>query len=210
MTSFKLKTAEKAVLFGLIFSILLSFAKFDASCEELRQNVLRLHILANSNLSVDQEIKLKVRDEILKSSKKIFLDCDDLISAENNAKENLNAFENAANKVLKEGGFSYNATAELKKTYFTTREYETFTLPAGYYDSLTITLGSGEGHNWWCVMFPAVCVPSSSEKLEKSVSKNGTEIAENYKKYKIKFKSVELIEDVKRKLKHHSSSKAPV
>jgi len=198
----KLKTFEKAILFGLIFSILLSLARFDASCEDIRQNVLRFHILANSDSDTDQSVKLKIRDEILKNTTSVFSDCNDLLSAEENAKENLKLFEKIANKVLKEEGFSYTAKAQIKNTYFTTRKYETFTLPAGYYDSITITLGSGEGHNWWCVMFPAVCVPHSCENLSKSVSKDGVNLAENYNDYKYKFKCVEIIENLKQKILH--------
>ncbi len=201
---------EKAILFGLIFAIFISFARFDTYCDDLRQNVLRLHILANSDSDFDQNIKLEIRNEILEKSGCLFGDAENLEIAEDIAKKNLKEFEKTANEVLENNNIPYKAKAKLGKSYFETREYETFTLPAGYYNSLIITLGKGEGHNWWCVIYPAVCIPSSSEHLSKSTTKKSSAIAENSQKYKVRFKAVEIYEDLKRKYKNYSSSKAPV
>lgn len=196
-----LKDFEKALLFGLIFSVLVSLARFDASCEDLRKNVLRLHITANSDSSADQEVKLKIRDAILKENSEIFKDCKSLEIAENISKERLSDFTSTANRVLKENGFSYKAKARIGECYFPTREYDTFTLPAGNYNALNITLGSGKGHNWWCVIYPTVCIEGSRAKLNDTVSKENSKIAENPKKYKVKFKTVEIYESIKRKIK---------
>ena len=196
-----LKDTQKAILLGLIFTIVLSLSRFNASCEDMRQNILRIHIIANSDSKADQEVKLKVRDALLKECGELFSDCESLEIAEEKAKENTDKFKNISERVLKENGFNYKSAAKIGKSFFDTREYEDFTLPAGYYNSLIITLGEGKGHNWWCVIYPSVCIGSSGEKLEKAVSKKSSEIAENPQKYKIKFKAVEIYEKLKKSRK---------
>lgn len=194
-----LRNMEKAVLMGLIFSIIISFANFDTACEDLRENVLRLHIIANSDSKEDQKVKLQVRDSILKNSEKLFKNCADLSEAEENADSHLGDFKNIADKVLSQNGFDYKSTAKLSKSFFDTRNYPDFTLPAGTYNSLTVTLGNGKGHNWWCVIYPSVCLGSSSKKLKTVAGKKGYQIAVHHKKYKIKFKAIEILEKLKKK-----------
>ena len=196
-----LKDTQKAILLGFIFTIVLSLSRFNASCEDMRQNILRIHIIANSDSMDDQDVKLKVRDALLKECGELFLDCKSLEIAEEKAKENTDKFKNISERVLKENGFNYSANAKIGKSFFDTREYKDFTLPAGYYNSLIITLGKGGGHNWWCVIYPSVCIGSSGEKLDKAVSKKSSKIAENPQKYKIKFKAVEIYEKLKKSQK---------
>ena len=144
----KRNTAELAVLMGLIFTAVMSFARFDAACEDLRQNVLRLHIIANSNSEADQAVKLLVRDRILEETADIFSGAAGLNEAEKRAAENLCNIAECAEETLKANGFGYGAAAEIGNSYFETREYESFTLPAGNYRSLIIRLGKAEGKNW--------------------------------------------------------------
>ena len=125
------KNIELGVLFGLICAIALSFSRFEVRCDELRQNVLRLHIIANSDEACDQELKLAVRDEILKNSVDIFKDCSDVASACEMAQTQLDNIGAIANNVIKENGFSYVADVSVGDAYFNTREYDDFTLPAG-------------------------------------------------------------------------------
>ena len=95
--------------------------------------------------------------------------------------------------------FLYGAEASVGDSYFETREYEDFTLPAGNYRSLIIRLGSAEGKNWWCVVFPGVCVPAASDaRLSDSTCEESASIAEHPKKYEIRFKAVEIYEDIKK------------
>ena len=198
----KRNTAELAVLMGLIFTAVMSFARFDAACEDLRQNVLRLHIIANSNSEADQAVKLLVRDRILSETTDIFTGAAGLADAEKKAAERLGDIAEYAAETLEENGFGYGATAEIGNSYFETREYETFTLPAGNYRSLIIRLGKAEGKNWWCVVFPAVCIPAAAQgaELSDSASKASAEIAEHPQKYIMRFKAVEIFEDFKRRL----------
>lgn len=195
------KNIERGILIGLICAVILSFSGFDSACDSLRQNVLRLHILANSDNLADQEIKLKIRDEILKTTD-IFEECTDLDSALLAAEKQKKNIEKTAKKVLEENGLDYDVSVEIGDSYFTTREYDDFTLPAGNYKSLIVKLGKAEGKNWWCVLFPAVCVPSAAKhSLKESASQKSSEIAENPEGYKIRFKTVELYEEIKKILK---------
>ncbi|MBR2039906.1 MAG: stage II sporulation protein R [Clostridia bacterium] len=201
-TKISKKAFEWALVFGFICSVFWSMASFDANCEELRDNVLRLHIVANSDSKADQELKLKIRDEILKKSETLFEKSTDLNSALQKAEENLENYEQIANRVIKEQGFNYSATAKIGKRFFETRVYDDFTLPAGEYDALIVELGEGVGKNWWCVIFPGVCVPTEKgASLKDSVGEKSAKIAENPKPYKMRFKSVEIYEKIKRKFK---------
>ncbi|MBR6533697.1 MAG: stage II sporulation protein R [Clostridia bacterium] len=192
------KRIKLSLLFGLVCAIFLSMTQFSALCEDLRQNVLRLHIIANSDSAADQQLKLKIRDRILEETGETFSGADDLTAAEQLTEQNLKKFEEIANSVIKENGFSYKAKATLGDCFFETRHYDTFSLPAGNYRSLIIELGKGEGKNWWCVVFPAVCVPAATDSdLRQSVKDSSANIAENSQRYIIKFKAVEIYEKFK-------------
>lgn len=192
------KNIELGILFGLICAIVLSFSRFEVRCDELRQNVLRLHIVANSDEPADQSLKLAVRDEILKSSTDIFKNCNDVTDACKIAETQLENISDIANNVIKENGFNYNADVSVGDAYFDTREYDDFTLPAGTYKSLIVNLGEAKGKNWWCVVFPCVCVPTADASLSDSVSDEAVDTAENAPKYEIKFKTVEIYEKFKK------------
>lgn len=197
------KALEWGLVFGFICSVFCSFADFDASCEDLRHNVLRLHIVANSNSEEDQTLKLEIRDRILEESQSLFETEKDLESAIKTAQDNLETYEKIANEVIMQRGLDYKAEAKIGKAFFETRVYEDFTLPSGEYDSLIITLGKAEGKNWWCVVFPSVCLPTENKaSLDVSVGKKGCEIAQNGEKFKVKFKTVEIYEKIKKSLKN--------
>ncbi len=198
----KWKNIETGIIFGLICAIILSVATFDAACEDLRNGVLRLHIIANSDSAEDQSLKLKVRDEILKNSGIIFDEACDLDSAIVCAEESLQTVADISNRVISEGGKNYSAEAFVGETYFETREYEDFTLPAGEYTSLIVKLGEAKGKNWWCVVYPAVCLPAADgADLSESVSEKGTLIAKNPRRYIMRFKVIEWYENLKTRRK---------
>lgn len=190
---------ELAVLFAFLFAVVLSFAGFDSDCDKLRQGVLRLHVIANSDSEADQELKLKVRDAVLETAAEDFKGCTTVQSAETAARNDIDKITEAANAVIKENGFSYNAKVSVKDEYFDTREYDKFTLPAGNYTSLVVRLGEAEGHNWWCVVFPGVCLPTAEDRetLEKSVDDSAAKVAYNADKYIVKFKTAEIYERIK-------------
>ena len=192
------KRLEIALALGLISAILLSVSSFNASCDDLRTNILRLHIIANSDSKEDQALKLKVRDEILEKTGNLFVETKNLSDAKEKAESSLEEFESIANQVILENGYSYTAKARVGTSNFNTREYDDFTLPAGEYPSLIITLGEGNGQNWWCVVYPAVCVPAASKhELKESTKDKSAKIAQNPRRYVMRFKTVEIYEKIK-------------
>lgn len=195
----KKKTLELSVICGLIFTLLLSMTGFDAGCAEIRQKVFRLHILANSDSREDQELKLKVRDEILKLSDGIFSAAVDKNEAMSAAREHLDDFLSAAKGVLLKNGCDYSVSGEITPCYFNTRVYENFTLPAGYYDALRIVIGKGAGHNWWCVLFPKVCIGASAD-FHETLSESSENIVSRPQEYKVRFKIVEICENARKKI----------
>ena len=197
------KRLQLSVLLALLFAITVSMVRFDSSCEELRENVLRLHIIANSDAQEDQQVKLSVRDEILKVSSDFLKNDMDLTEAEKAVSDHFDILERAANATLAKAGYNYTAAVTLEDSYFETREYETFTLPAGTYRSVMVRLGKAKGKNWWCVVFPALCIPAAAPeaRLSDAVSPGAAEVAEHPGQYKIRFKIVEIIEDLKKFLR---------
>ena len=197
------KAFHYSLVLGLICSVFLSLGRFNASCDDLRANVLRLHIIANSDSEFDQQLKLKVRDAVLKQSPELFGSSQNTNEAIKTAKNSIREINGIAEKTLLENGVNYKSETTVGDSYFNTREYENFILPAGTYKSLIITLGDGGGKNWWCVIFPEVCLPAaSSVSLDKSVNKNGCEIAYNKENYILRFKTVEIYEDLKNFIKN--------
>lgn len=194
------KKIRISLIFGLICAICLSFFNFNLLCDDLRQNVLRLHIIANSDSEADQELKLKIRDAILSETGSLFANSQSLEEANLQTEQHLKNFEDIANRVINENGFCYDATVSLGERFFETRHYENFTLPAGNYRSLIINLGESKGKNWWCVIYPTVCLPAASGDLRDTVNNKSAHIAEHSERYIIRFKIVEIFEKIKLKL----------
>lgn len=196
------KAFKYALLCGLISSIFLSIANFDASCEDLRQNILRLHIIANSNSKEDQELKLKVRDRIISESGDLFNGVTDVDSAVLKAEEKIEFLNNIAMDEIRKNGFDYNVRVEVGDSDFSTRVYDDFTLPAGTYKSLIINIGDAKGKNWWCVIFPEICLPTASEiDLNKTVAQESVDIVSSPNRYILRFKVIEIYEKIKNLLK---------
>lgn len=195
----RLHLIEISVAFALLLSLIFSVIGFGFKCADIRNEVVRLHILANSDSDADQTVKLLVRDAVLNCGEKIFSGDVNVENVKEILDEDKDRIIEIANKVLFENGFNYKAQISITDEYFPTRTYERFTLPAGRYTSLKIVLGNGEGHNWWCVMFPPLCLPAASEKTQLDVvfGENGAEIVSNSEKYEIKFKFIEFFEKIK-------------
>lgn len=184
--------------FILIYSYVTPFIK---TSESISQEVFRLHILANSDSDEDQSLKLKVRDKILTESESLFINCKNLNDVINVSKNNIDYFEKLANECIIENGYNYKAEVYVDKEYFNTREYEKITLPSGEYNALKIEIGEAKGHNWWCVMFPAICLPAVSEdEINSILNEDEIELINSNNKYEIRFKIVEIYEKIKSKL----------
>lgn len=197
----KLKNIEIAAFFAFTALLLFSLITFEDSCESVRNNCFRLHIIANSDSREDQQLKLSVRDSILKDTAYIFEKANNKNDAIRLCKENINEILNISKKVIKENGYDYSVNVEVKETYFPTRTYEKYTLPAGKYDALRIIIGEAKGKNWWCVMFPSLCLPAAKKKTELSdvLSSKEIHLIESKPKYEIRFWIVEKIESMKAK-----------
>ena len=134
--------------------------------QKLRNELIRLHVVAASDSEEDQAIKLQVRDAVLESLQAGLAEATDIEAAKVYIESQLPRLESVANRVLAAAGCGDVATVSLQVEEFAARVYDTFSLPAGLYDSLRITIGEGEGRNWWCVTFPTLCLPATTEGFE--------------------------------------------
>lgn len=148
------------LLVGLVLSVSLLF---DRVC--LGQQLIRLHVVANSDSDEDQAVKLQVRDRVLEYlGDTMDADCD-VLEAKVYLEDHLDEIEKEVSRFLLSKGIANNVSVTLGKETFGVRDYDTFSLPSGVYESLRITIGSGEGRNWWCVVFPRLCLPAVNQNF---------------------------------------------
>lgn len=197
-----IKKIKISVCVGMAIALIFSVCSFAETSRKIRSDVLRLHIIANSDSAVDQNLKLRLRDYILEQGSDIFDGSVNVENAVEKIKPRLTELESTAREFVKANGFDYDVKITLSNEYFTTRTYDEITLPAGKYLALRVIIGSGEGHNWWCVMFPPMCVPAADKKdeLGNVFSGEELELVEKNPKYEIRFKIVEVYEALKAKL----------
>ncbi len=197
----KLLLSVVSIFLSLYFAF--SFTSFAYACGNLREDVVRLHILANSDSEIDQQVKLMVRDGLLKKNSAILSGTVTKENAHIYFEKSKDELLNEAEIILRENGFKYGASISLEEEYFETRQYGKLTFPAGNYLSLKVVLGEGKGKNWWCVMFPPLCVPAAGdvktddEKTAEYLSPEEREIISDGKKYVFKFKIIEVYEELK-------------
>lgn len=189
---------EAAALLGIFLSVLTAnIAVFGQECAQLRAEVVRLHILANSDSETDQKTKLLVRDRILAELGPVFETPGSQAQAKQIAKSSLPRIEQIAADTLAEMGEQGAVRAELCRMYFSTRDYENYSLPAGMYDAVRISLGEAKGKNWWCVMYPPICVPAAladPEQLENLPAMQDLQSVNGEPMFKPKLAIVELFE----------------
>lgn len=162
--------------------------------QSIADKVFRLHIIANSDSSEDQNIKLKLRDYILVSTQDLF-SADTLDENIVIAKNNSDVLKENCEKYLASIGCNYSVKIDVTEEFFDTRVYDDFTLPAGMYNSLKLEIGEGKGHNWWCIIFPSVCLSSCSQSMSEYLNEDEMKIIESG--YSPKFKIVEIYEKIK-------------
>ena len=166
---------------------------------QIYDSVLRLHVLANSDSEGDQALKLSVRDAILADTAHLFADCKSRDEASAVVSENLPLLQMSAERAISEAGYSYPVRIELGEEEYPTKNYESACFPAGEYLSLRVLIGEGAGQNWWCVLFPPLCVSAASESdgsVEVGLYGDQYAIVTETEdiKYKIRFKLLEAIE----------------
>ena len=151
-----------------------------SSEKHIEESLVRLHILANSDSELDQQLKLRVRDAVLASSDELFEPYSSSEEAEEALSGQLDKIKAIADSTLAENGCDDRTVCEITSMDIDRREYGEYTVPAGRYTALRITIGEGKGHNWWCVMYPPLCVPCAGVDMpdEEIMEKYGGELTD--------------------------------
>ena len=172
MVSNKLRLWEAALF--LAFGLTLTAGVWSsASAGALAGQVLRLHVVANSDTQEDQVLKLQVRDAVLEQADLLLEDVTDRGEAEAVLSQQLQALAEAGAAVVAGAGYDYPVTVSLEDCWFPTKVYDGFSLPAGTYRALRIVIGEGGGQNWWCVVFPPLCLASVTEEVASTAAQAG-------------------------------------
>ena len=155
----RIKKFDIALIIAMIFTLVFCGIKgFANELDDVSYKVVRLHILANSDSVEDQDLKLEVRDAILENASEIFEQSNSRNNSEQIIINNMDEIQNIAQEVVTRNGYDYGVKCSLVNMYFTKRVYDTITMPEGYYAALSITIGEAKGHNWWCVIYPQLCL----------------------------------------------------
>ena len=188
-----MKILFKSIFAGLVIAMLLSFLPFERQCRNISEDVLRVHILADSDSEHDQNVKLVVRDAVLEYTDSLYDNVSSKEEAVRLTEDNLDAIIKSAEDSLRDIGEYKKITAEITDMDFTTRFYDDITMPSGNYTALRIKIGSGKGKNWWCVMYPSLCLYTSSDKnsLEQKLEEREYEVVSDRPKYEFRFKLLE-------------------
>lgn len=163
-------------LFLAMAVMLLTLAVGGKEQQDISEQVLRLHILANSDSAEDQALKLKVRDGILEQAESLTAGITDRAEAEQILHDHLEELCAAGAAVVKAEGYDYSVHAQITDCYFPTREYTDFSLPAGWYRALRMEIGEGAGQNWWCVVYPPLCTTGVTEVQQVSFPLEADEV----------------------------------
>lgn len=181
------KRWEIALAASLLAAVLVCSVPIRAQ-NQLAEKLVRLHVLANSDSEEDQRLKLAVRDAVLRAADGAD-EIDDTL---------LYILQQTARKTVEEEGYAYPVTVTRERAWFDTRRYETFSLPAGYYDAVRVVIGEGAGRNWWCVIYPPLCAGVCEEDLaaiakEFSLSDEEISLICEEEGYVIRFKLADLL-----------------
>ena len=186
----------------LAVGIYQTYLKADPLQPKIAAKILRFHVLANSDSSRDQKIKLKVRDAVGAYIESKLSDSDSLIQTKQIVDENMKGIIAAADRVLVQEGAGYKSTAYLTTMDFPVKTYGEYTFPAGKYEALRVVLGEGEGHNWWCVLYPNMCFKGSVyEVVEEDAKEELREVLDPQEyadvfqrgRYQVRFKLLEML-----------------
>ena len=199
------KSFLTALIFFSLAALSLSLCLFSLadSSDNLYTSVIRIHVLANSDEKDDQERKLLVRDRILSYAKETFSSLKTKEEAKEAVLEHMDAITNEEKMALAEAGCQDSVQITLGEEYYPTREYDALSLPAGNYLSLRVQIGKAQGQNWWCVLFPPLCINSAIDTedalLDAGMSKdNAKTVLKEGKKYEYRFKILEIWEETKK------------
>lgn len=198
-----MKWIKRLLILVLAASVVTGGAGLLRDQETLEEGLLRLHVVANSDAPEDQAVKLRVKDAVVSMLEETMEAMPTVEEARVYLETHLPQIEETANRVLKELGSGLEAVVTFARERFPTREYDTFRLPAGVYQALRITIGAGEGHNWWCVLFPSLCVPASTQGFTAAAEASGMSqtlagtLAGDTTGYEIRFRLLDWLGEVK-------------
>ena len=201
MKNHKLRCGEIALLMALAVTLLWGSWSLQEQ-DALERKMIRLHVIANSDTQADQTLKLQVRDRVLVQATAILEQAHDMEDAAAQLTAALPAIEDAARAEMAERGYDYAVSVRLEQTEFPTKVYDGFALPSGSYLALRVVIGEGQGQNWWCVVFPPLCMTAASD-LEETAIVAGLEeedislITGEEQGYVLKFRSLELWESLR-------------
>ena len=192
---------ELALLLALAVTLVWGAASLGRQ-QALSERMIRLHVVADSDEPAAQALKLQVRDRVLEQAEAVLSGVTDRGAAEAALASALPRLEQAARREVAARGFVWDVKVSLERAAFPTRDYGSFALPAGEYESLRITLGAGEGKNWWCVVFPPLCTAEalSGEAAETLSRQDRALITREDGEYEIRFRILELWDLVREKL----------
>ena len=197
-----MKRLVRSMITGLIITLVFTLVPFEGECREISNNVFRVHILANSDSEEDQNLKLQVRDALIQRAEPLLNGVKTKEDAMKIVSENLELLQNTASDVIYSQGFDYPVRLSVTNMYFTTRYYGDVTMPGGFYDALRVEIGKAEGKNWWCVMYPSLCLYSdnSSSSMKEGLSERQYDIVTEGEDYVFRFKIVEIFTGLCNKL----------
>ena len=200
----KLKVIEISLMIAVVVAVLYSVVLNNDS-SELSDKLIRLHVVANSDTDEDQELKLMVRDAVLEEIDGIMDGDENRDEVQEKLEDSLTVLQEKAQETVIEQGYTEPVAVTLEQEHFPTRIYDTFSLPAGEYTSLRVSIGEAGGRNWWCVVFPPLCVEAAEgeEALEASglTDEEVALITEENTGYAVKFKALEILDSIKSALK---------
>lgn len=174
-----------------LFFVLCYAAFCDMSQQALSDDVLRLRVVADSDEAIDQHIKLRVRDRVLELLQPLQTQADSQTDMQQLMRHHMQEITNAAQQEVYDCGSTDAVTACLAKEWYPTRKYDSFSLPAGTYEGLQIRIGSAEGHNWWCVLYPSLCLDPAS--AENKLTADEQAMIHPEQGYEIRFRTVEIL-----------------
>ena len=193
----KIKNACILALLLFLYTFICAQHYVSAVSNNLSEAVFRLHVLANSDSTEDQNLKLKVRDNLLNYMNTICANCSTKAEAISIAQSYKYEFQQIAEQTIHDNGYSYPVKINIDNFYFPTKNYGDVSLPAGFYDALRVEIGEAKGKNWWCVMFPSLCFidvssgivdDEAKENLENNLDNESYNLISDQNNSEIKFK----------------------
>ena len=200
----KVKMVTILTFLFFIYTTICAISYADYISTDIADSVFRLHVIANSDSDVDQNLKYTVRDNLLEYMNELCVNCSTKEEAISIAQQNIESFKQIALDTIKNEGFDYSVNVCIGNFEFPTKHYGDISLPAGYYDALRVEIGEAKGQNWWCVMFPPLCFTDvssgivseeSKEDLEETLTDEEFSIVSDNNSFdiKVKFKILEIL-----------------